>query len=514
MLLHPTRRALHLSWAGVLILIVGVLQQKPSITLYGAAIILAIATARSWSRISVARARAAGFEMLWLNESSATHCQTHQSHWLTLQLRNRDSLPTRFVDLSVMAASQLKIEPELTEGEIPAQGSLNIRLKVTPLQLGVHGIFGISLATLRAPGLYRVPLAFTNPHVLQVEPRRDKFINLMNLKHSRARNSTAGYSARGGEEGQDIRDIREKQPGDPFKRIAWKPSARRGKLLVIDREDESRERVWIIVDCSSELFGMVGENSAINQQAERVRMLCHKHLQRGDLVGLALMGSRKLFELAPNRGPKHQSLLEAALTFKLHTLDSDRSGWDAEQVAFRALEFISHFDASARLMRTSQREQLAVLAQALLKKAPMKLEAPLSDDPNDQILRQLLLSFGIQSPPKLGNERRAAELQITDVLHRNAVDRNRSHVVHLLARMPTVETPTTFFNTLALMRRRRISVIFHPVERIIDPRRSFSQTIEDDLKAQRTRQERQELMRELRARGVKTQRSKSTSTLL
>jgi hypothetical protein len=51
--------------------------------------------------------------------------------------------------------------------------------------------------------------------------------------------------------GSDLREIREHIPGDPFKRIAWKATARMRKLMVREFESEIVVTHWLLLDVSS-----------------------------------------------------------------------------------------------------------------------------------------------------------------------------------------------------------------------------------------------------------------------
>ena len=81
-------------------------------------------------------------------------------------------------------------------------------------------------------GLFGVPLYFPNPLVIKVLPQAALRLS----SHARARTglsidrSGASRLASGG--GTELKELREMQPGDPFKQIAWKASARRGRWLV------------------------------------------------------------------------------------------------------------------------------------------------------------------------------------------------------------------------------------------------------------------------------------------
>src|SRR5690606_30760466 len=107
-----------------------------------------------------------------------------------------------------------------------------------------------TLQTIRAPGLYTVPLSFSNPLVLEVLPHATR-IGLAGAIGGRTQNSSAvARRGRRKGDGSELREIREHRPGDPYRHIAWKPSARRGKLLIIETEQEQSDLVWLVVDAS------------------------------------------------------------------------------------------------------------------------------------------------------------------------------------------------------------------------------------------------------------------------
>ena len=65
MQVYPTRTAAHLAIASVAVTAVGLVAESPAIVGWGGGILLAVVVARAVTLVSVARIRAAGFEMLW-----------------------------------------------------------------------------------------------------------------------------------------------------------------------------------------------------------------------------------------------------------------------------------------------------------------------------------------------------------------------------------------------------------------------------------------------------------------
>jgi uncharacterized protein (DUF58 family) len=105
--------------------------------------------------------------------------------------------------------------------------------------------------------------------------------------------------------GSELLDLRDYRPGDPPKRIAWKASARRDRLITREFESEVPLRCTLFVDASDSvrlgppgrnvLAGLVSTAAAVTQAAAGNR----------DLVGLAICDEHRADYVAPARTPTH-----------------------------------------------------------------------------------------------------------------------------------------------------------------------------------------------------------------
>lgn len=461
--MRPTLRASHLSVGGIIAAASGIVGSQSAVVAYGGAMLCGVALSRALTRLSVARARTAGFEMLWKSNDSMQRVTRGHEVILHAELRNRDTLPTRFRNLSVSHSPALEVRCHPRDGEVPARGTLSITLRVRAHRVGLHGLHNITLQTIRAPGLYTVPLSFTNPFVFEVLPKPVR-LGLAGAAGGRARSHSP--SARAGRQrgdGLEIRELREHQPGDPYKRIAWKASARRGRLLTIEKEQESSDVVWLVIDTSVDSCSGAPGYSVLDSTIDQAVATIEGHLNRGDQVGLALVGTRTLAKIDPGRGPKHLARLISALTLDTHTADADRSDWDEADVARRALEHLKSLDARASQLRSFEYEKLAHLAREVAAQAPAKPKAPWSPSATDRSLRQYLLAFGIQPPPRGSSDRHHSELQIARLLADIQTRRPRTTLVHLYAKAPNFETPKRLLQILARIPKKRTEVRFHPL---------------------------------------------------
>ncbi|MGL4460831.1 MAG: DUF58 domain-containing protein [Planctomycetia bacterium] len=113
--------------------------------------------------------------------------------------------------------------------------------------------------------------------------------------------------------GGELLDLREYQPGDPPKSIAWKVSARRDCLMTREYESEVPIRCTLMVDASDGMRlgppGRTGLDRAAAIAASLARHLADQH----DPVGLCLFDERGVEILPPESGPRQLVRLGAAL---------------------------------------------------------------------------------------------------------------------------------------------------------------------------------------------------------
>ncbi len=437
------------------------LARAPAVLAYGSAILVGVLVARLFTLTSVTRTRRAGFEMAWRHDGRSITTTRLSPAVLVVELRNRDALPAHFAGLNVVASPGLSVEPSVVTGAIPARGRLLVSLTITPLSVGRHGIFSLGLHTIVAPGLHTVPLGFSSPFVLDVLPARRRSKTKRRKADSAALSAPSGKRARGVDSGTEPREIRDHRPGDPFRNIAWKASARRGRLLTIDRESEDRRVAWVLVDASVDAHAGAVGSTALEGAIEEGAALATTYLDRGDSVGLTLFGARTLAELAPRRGPEQAAELLKLLAFASHTADADRSEWDRSDVEARVLEHARSLDPRALSIRPGDVGALATLAAELASRAPLApLQKPHAPSEAERILRGYLLAFGVQPPPRGASERARAEAELVRLLGRLPTLRRRPTTVHVLSPMLLAPSPT-LVAALNQLERRRVDVRLH-----------------------------------------------------
>ena len=114
-------------------------------------------------------------------------------------------------------------------------------------------------------------------------------------------------------EGSEIAGLRPYVPGDPFGRIDWKATARRGTPVSREMHTERRQNVLLLLDCGRRMAREVDARSRLDHAVEAALLLSHVALRADDRVGLVAFADTLLRVLPPVRGPTGARLLGQAL---------------------------------------------------------------------------------------------------------------------------------------------------------------------------------------------------------
>ncbi|MBM4376590.1 MAG: DUF58 domain-containing protein [Deltaproteobacteria bacterium] len=458
--IYPTRTAAELALAGLAVFAVGVVLREPNVLAWGGALVLGVAATRAVTLLSVLRIRNAGFEMLWPDARRMREVRRGETFILRAEVRNRDSLAARYDKLRVIASPDLECTVEPPAGEVKASSSVELTVRVRARRVGYHGIYGLALEVRGAPGLFEVPLTFANPFGVVALPRASGRLLASPNGGRSATAAPAGRSSARRGDGTELRELRELVAGDSFRRIAWKASARRGKLMARELEREEHDTVLLLLDASVELWAGTAGEAPLDMAIDAVAGLATDHVARGDTVGLVVFAARELGRVPFDRGrPQLEAIVRAVVT-KTGILDADRSGWGETDIAVQVAEHLRPIDARGlRDLRRGRLDRLAERATTALKEAPFSLAPPAGFSPTDAALRHYAASFGLHGPPRLDPEReRSSEVLQRLLLEASSMKRPRPSVVHVVAPPPLSESVEGLRSAVRALRRKGVVI--------------------------------------------------------
>ena len=87
-------------------------------------------------------------------------------------------------------------------------------------------------------------------------------------------------------EGLEFHQLRDYREGDAMRQIDWKATARRGRLIAREYEDERDQHVVFLIDCGRRMMARDGTLSHFDQVLNAVLLLAYVALRQGDAAGL------------------------------------------------------------------------------------------------------------------------------------------------------------------------------------------------------------------------------------
>jgi uncharacterized protein (DUF58 family) len=113
-------------------------------------------------------------------------------------------------------------------------------------------------------------------------------------------------------EGRVFESLKEWVPGEEPRTIDWKATARRGKPMARQYEDERRQRVMIVLDAGRLLTVESDGRARLESAIDAVLHLAHSAVGHDDNVGLLIFADEVLHYVPPARGRRAlRSVLDA-----------------------------------------------------------------------------------------------------------------------------------------------------------------------------------------------------------
>jgi len=460
-ILYPTRPTLHVALAGAAMVASGVLFHRHAPAAFGGAVLLALAVARGLSLLAATRLRQAGFEMAWTESRRVANVVVGEVAVLDVELKNRSKDPARAAVLRAMASSFLDVEVIPRDCDLPPGSVVHVEMRVTATRTGRWGLHGLALELRGMPlggeGLFETPLVFSSPFGVDAAPRALSAMLRSPRGGRSGRVTDSGRSARARGEGDELRELRDHVVGDPWKRIAWRASARKGRLIVREMERQERDIVWLVMDASVDGWAGPPGKAPLDRAVESVAAAATKHLARGDRVGLVLFASRPRAWIKLGQGRPQAALIASALSGASSTIDVDRSALEENDVAQRVAEHMRPLVRDERtLLRALDKDRLAKLAETVRLRAPFAARLPYAPSPRERTLRHYLACFGIESPPRAEGERARSESELGRMLMKLVDEKPRPTIVTVWAPAPV--TTGLVAHAVRTLRARRTEI--------------------------------------------------------
>ena len=112
--------------------------------------------------------------------------------------------------------------------------------------------------------------------------------------------------------GSEFESLRDYPPGDAFRLVDWKATARRGRLMVSQYDIERSQNVVIALDCGRLMTPRIGPQRKFDYALTAALSVARIAQSAGDNVGLLAFAAKPLLSIAPRRGAAHVNALAQA----------------------------------------------------------------------------------------------------------------------------------------------------------------------------------------------------------
>jgi uncharacterized protein (DUF58 family) len=113
--------------------------------------------------------------------------------------------------------------------------------------------------------------------------------------------------------GTDFEYLREYQPDDEYRKINWKASARRSRLITSQYQTERSQNIFIVLEAGRMMTSQVNRISKFDYALNAALLLAYVAMDKGDNVGLMVFSDEIKLFLPPKRGKKQLNLIIESL---------------------------------------------------------------------------------------------------------------------------------------------------------------------------------------------------------
>ncbi len=201
-------------------------------------------------------------------------------------VENPTNVPIEFLEIRVPYPRVFR----LVEGRsvvlttLPPKSSVTIKLKLIP-RVGDHVLRPIEVVARDFLGLFRFEAKLSGAERIRVLPPVEA-VHALTITYANRPGELSRTKRRG--RGVEFFGVREYVPGDEYRRIEWKASARHGfrRLFVKEFEHEVSLNVFILVDTSTYMLSGGWGRTPLEYSIKAAASIATYALRRGDSVAI------------------------------------------------------------------------------------------------------------------------------------------------------------------------------------------------------------------------------------
>lgn len=334
--------------SGVVFLLIGVLLSNPLILLLGqihivllmSGVMLLVPGALALDRRMV---KVASFDDLQdVKPRPGLGKVVGESSYLNLSVQNQAGVALHNLRARPFAGPGLKTSEFRSPTVLPGRREVTTRVEVVGERTGRWALHGFDVSISDPLGLVDTRDYLPSLHTFEVYPPAGP----VRRRHRLSRHAPPSLEVTGAQvvshvgTGSDLRELREYQPGDPLRDIAWKTSLRAQKLVSRDYEREVTTSTYILLDISSSMRGGHWSGQKLEFAIRRVVEMADVIIRRRDRVGLATFDEKMYGHIGLGQSQPHMRRILHHLVGLNAVVDPDMTELDDVDVDRLAADYL------------------------------------------------------------------------------------------------------------------------------------------------------------------------------
>ncbi len=260
---------------------------------------------------------------------------------LEVVLRNHAWIPLYGVQISPYGAEELEFGAVDDQFHLPSRAEVRIPLQVEAARTGRWTMQGFDVALCDPLGLLAGRDYLPCVHAFECFPARraQRAMRARNLGKL-ALQHVGKHMTRQIGAGSVVRELRDYQPGDPLRHIAWKATARTGRLIARDFEREVNLSMYLLLDMSTSMRGGQWQGQKLEHAISSVAEVADAVIRARDRVGLMTFDEKLYGHIPPGMSPAHQARILRHLVGLNSVVDDALTEWGEAEFLQKLADYL------------------------------------------------------------------------------------------------------------------------------------------------------------------------------
>lgn len=479
---HTSPRGLAAIAVAAVFLAAGFLADEVVIVLWGAVPLVVVVLDRAWAVAGATRLHpprtapgtSAGLSLAWADDDPPGGV-LGTPLVVCLRFRLSPGLRVRGLSFRPVGSSALTFLPEAAPPD-GFRGDGEVPFNVVAAHVGAWFAHGVVVSSESPLGLHRHEVWRPLEVRIRAWPRPATTRLARPFVATRATIQEGADRTRRPQRGlsSELRELREHAPGDPFKHIAWKATARTGRLIVKEFDAEFTLSVYLALDLSPPMRAGVPGATPLDRAVD-VAWTLVSHLARGrDRVGYVAFDSRVLAFRRATMGRKAEAAVVQELLGVHQRVDEDLTAVTFGELVVRVADYLERQRGVAFGGRRWRPDTagpvpdpsvvLDHVADEISGAVPVDGRRPaiaedLARDPDSARLRQYCREHGIELPYRPACSPSDRARGIHGAFERIVQAGGGPHVLVVITEMGTVASEEALVRAIQLARSHRNRVV-------------------------------------------------------